>query len=759
MRTRPVPAVVLALVAAFLVAVGASSSAPAAAGPKPRLVVSVLSNRADLISGGGALVAVRVPRGVRARTVHVRVGKRDVTHRFVRRGQRLVGLVGGLRLGRNVVRATAPRARAGRIVVTNHPNGGPVFSGPQTQHYRCQAGARTARCDQPARYDLLYKSTDPTKTDLQPYDRSDPPSDVATTTTDRGVRVPFVVRREQGFQDRDRYTILTLFRPGQRWTATAPQRQWNHKLLVTHGGGCGASYAPGTPPTADYSGTLDGVPGATSSYVAALARGFAVLSTALDNTGHNCDVALNAESVMMAKERLVERYGPLRYTIGTGCSGGSIAQHTVANAYPGIYQGLITTCSYPDTFTAGAQFADYHMLRLYFEDPSRWAPGVAWLPTQMAQVEGHLSHLNAVVADEGLFKTALNPEHACPGTLDPRAGDPRTRYDSAINPKGVRCSVLDLLVNQLGRRPRSVWTPQEKAAGHGFGGLPFSNTGVLYGLSALKAGTITAAQFVDLNQKVGGLDVDSQPTAARIAGDPASIANAYRTGLINEANHLDEVAMINHGGPDPGLAHDYAHAFWTEERLKADQGSTGNRVMWFGPTPLIGSPTWATEALTKMDSWLAAVEKDHRRTALSRKVVRDKPADVTDRCVVDQLARVCSVQQLQVLQTRLSTPRQEAGGPVANDNVACRLKPLSRADFSFMLVPFTDAQWAALQAVYPRGVCDWSRPGVGQGPAQTWLRYDARGGGVAYGGRNLPGVPAHSATGVVSPTWAPMLRK
>ncbi len=125
---------------------------------------------------------------------------------------------------------------------------------------------------------------------------------------------------------------------------------------------------------------------------------------------------------MMAKERLVEQYGEIRYTIGTGCSGGSIAQHTIANAYPGIYQGLVTTCSYPDTLTAGAQFADYHLMRLYFEDPSRWGAGVAWTPTQMAQVEGHASHVNAVVADEGLFKSALNPENDCSGTKDTGAG-------------------------------------------------------------------------------------------------------------------------------------------------------------------------------------------------------------------------------------------------------------------------------------------------------------------------------------------------
>jgi hypothetical protein len=757
MRSRLV-LVLLALLAPLLAVLPASGSSAA---PQGELTIEVLSNRSDLISGGDALVAVELPEGgsVRPRQVRVTLGDRDVTQRFTVTGGRLLGLVNGLEVGRNVLRASVPGARADRAVVVNHPNGGPLFSGPHSTHYVCQETAVDAQCNEPATYDYLYKSTNPVTPDLQPYDPANPPSDVATTTTDQGVEVPFVVRRERGYQDRDRYTILTLFRPGQAWSAVAPQKQWNHKLLVTHGGGCGASYTAGDPPLADYSGTLEGVPAVTPSYVTALGLGFAVISTALDNTGHNCSVAMNAESVLMAKERLVERYGLLRYTIGTGCSGGSIAQHTVANAYPGIYQGLVTSCSYPDTFTAGAQFADYHLLRLYFEDPSRWASGVVWSPTQMAQVEGHASHLNAVVADEGLFKAALNPENACPGTADPVAGDPTTRYDSETNPTGVRCSVLDLLVNQLGPRPESVWTPQEKAAGHGFGGVPFANTGVLYGLSALKAGTITAAQFVDLNAKVGGLDVDSELTPGRITGDPASIARAYRTGLIDEANHLDEVAMINHGGPDPGIAHDYAHAFWTQERLMADQGNTDNRVMWFGPTPLIGDVNWANEALTRMDEWLSAVEKDHGPTPLATKIATDRPDDVTDRCVVGETADVCDVEELQVLQTRLSTPRQEAGGPVANDKVACALEPLDPAAFDFMLVPFTDAEWASLEATFPDGVCDWSQPGQGQGPAQTWLRYDAAGGGVVYGGRNLPAVPAHSAGGLLGPVFAPMLRK
>ncbi|WP_207619356.1 DUF6351 family protein [Nocardioides sp. IC4_145] len=729
---------------------------PAPAGP---LVVEVLSNRADLVSGGDVLVEVRLPRGVRARDVRVRAGSRDVTRRFaVRRDGRYVGLVTGLRTGRTTIRAAAP-GRAGSTVVTNHPAGGPVFTGPRERHYQCQETARNRRCEEPIRYTYLYRSANPLLPGLRPYDPADPPADVATTTTDQGVEVPFVVRREDGYQDRDRYTILTLFRPGRPWQAWAPQRQWNRKVLVTGGGGCGASYTPADPPLEDYAGTIPALPGIEQSYITALGRGFAVMSTALANTGHNCNVAMNAESLMMAKERLVERYGEIRYTIGTGCSGGSISQHTVANAYPGIYQGLVTTCSYPDVLTAGAQFADYHLMRQYFEDPTRWAPGVLWLPTQVAQVEGHLSHLNAIVADEGLFTSALDPEHDCPGTRTPVAGDPRTRYDSETNPGGVRCSVLDLMVNLLGRRPRAAWGPQEKAVDRGFAGIPFANAGVQYGLAALRAGAITPAQFVDLNAAVGGLDVDSVRTDARTVGDPASIRRAYRTGLVNEANHLDEVAMINHGGPDPAIAHDYSHAWWTEERLLADQGHTDNRVMWFGAVPLIGDLTWATEALLAMDRWLARVERDRSSRRLAAKVVAGRPADVTDRCLLTGLDPICTTRELDVLQTRLSTPRQEAGGPSANDSLACRLRPLRRADDDFLLVPFTSTQWARLQRAFPDGVCDWTKPGRGQGPARTWLRYDGARGGAAYGGRELPAPPRHSGGGWAAPVFAPLLRQ
>ena len=307
--------------------------------------------------------------------------------------------------------------------------------------------------------------------------------------------------------------------------------------------------------------------------------------------------------------------------------------------------------------------------------------------------------------------------------------------------------------NLLGPRPESAWGAEEQAVDRGFAGIPFANTGIQFGLSAVKQGLITPQQFVDLNVKIGGLDVDSRRTDERVAGDPTAIANAYRTGLVNEMTNLDEVAIINHGGPDPGIAHDYAHAFWTEERLLADQGHTDNRVMWFGPTPLIGDPRWAGEALLAMDSWLTAVEADGSATPLAEKVVTNRPDDVTDRCVVADLAPACDVEELQVLQTRLSTPRQEAGGPLANDNVACRLRPFTLDDYGPVGALFTPEQVATLEELFADGVCDWSAPGRGTGPTETWLRYDGPDAGHAYGGRPLRGVPADSGDGWFAPAF------
>ena len=172
-----------------------AAAAPAGASAEP-MTISVLSGRADLVSGGDALVRIG---GVSSTNgLKVTVGGTNRTKAFAKRADgAVVGLVRGLKLGRSAIIARAG-TRAAQLMVTNHPKSGPIFSGPQLQPWKCQASAKDAQCNEPAKFTYVYKSTDPSKSGFQPYDPANPPSDVATTKTQNGQTLPFIVRIETG---------------------------------------------------------------------------------------------------------------------------------------------------------------------------------------------------------------------------------------------------------------------------------------------------------------------------------------------------------------------------------------------------------------------------------------------------------------------------------------------------------------------------------------------------------------------------------
>jgi hypothetical protein len=457
----------------------------------------------------------------------------------------------------------------------------------------------------------------------------------------------------------------------------------------------------------------------------------------------------------MAKEHLVERYGTLRYTIGTGCSGGSLVQQQVANAYPGIYQGILPQCSFPDAWSTGQQLAAYHLTRQYFENPTKWGLGIIWTPNQIAAVEGHPNYGNVVIFDNVYWNSLANPSNDCAGVSKPQL------YNEQTNLGGVRCTLMDYMINVFGPRPKSVWSPAEKKVGHGFGGIPLDDVGVEVGLNALKDGVITPAQFVDINAKLGGEDIDLHPTTSRFTADEPALRNDYRSGAVNETNNLVNVPIIDLRGPDPGAFHD-AYRSWTiRARLEQQEGHfPKNDVIWFGETPLIGDPNYTVEGLQAMDRWLSAVERDHRQLSLAQKVTDDRPGDVQDRCSnipgldrvnVPGVGEVCN---LPAAQTRFATPSMEAGESIATDVMKCQLEPLRQS--SFYPITFTSSQWATLLRAFPTGVCDYSKPGVDQQNTIPWLTYqsDARGRHVIYGGRALRSAPRGSGGGWTSSSFA-----
>ena len=668
--SRLLAAVLVALLAACG---GGGSSSPAASNPVPNTPdpdlpetpqagegdIRVLSNRADLISGGDALVEITADDSALLSGAKVMLGDREVTEHLTATSEgTLKGLLEGMALGANTVTVVLADASVLERQIINHPSGGPVFSGPQLQPWQCtNEQAVDAQCNQPPEYTFQYvpanklenllTNFDPENPGLpqafQPYDPANPPADdsIARITTDEGMEMPFIVRMEEGVMNRDRYLIMTLYQPGQPWTALDPQPQWNGKLLIHHGGSVGVSYGMGEVPRGDIAGTAPA--GAElllgDSITTALARGFMTLSTAQANLGHNANLATAAESLMMGKERIIEQYGEIRYTIGTGCSGGSITQHHVANAYPGIYQGLIVQCSYPDVWTTATQFADYNLLSNYFgnqlpTDPQGFQEVVTSLLTsgvipaaQWSAFYGHLP-LNPVVSDLAFFPSAYPDQEDCPGLQEGVAV-----YDAESQPDGLRCGLLDYMINQFGPRAPSVWTRNEQLLGRGFGGIPLDNVGVQYGLKALQNGVISGEQFLKVNREIGGLSVDIDYQAERTVADPQALRNAYRTGAINTAEHLANVPIIDLRGPDPGIAHDAYHSWQMRARLEQTQGHADNHVIWYGPAPLFGDTVFTTEALLVMDLWLSGIEQDATATPVAEKVIANKPVYARDRCL------------------------------------------------------------------------------------------------------------------------------
>ena len=116
----------------------------------PGLRIHVVSNRADVLSAGDALIRIERRKPIRVSKIRMKAGRRNVTRFFRKRPNgRIEGLLTGLKVGRTVLRAKAPGRRATRATLINHPNGGPVLSGPQVQPWQCQAGAKDAQCNQP----------------------------------------------------------------------------------------------------------------------------------------------------------------------------------------------------------------------------------------------------------------------------------------------------------------------------------------------------------------------------------------------------------------------------------------------------------------------------------------------------------------------------------------------------------------------------------------------------------------------------------
>ena len=184
-------------------------------------------------------------------------------------------------------------------------------------------------------------------------------------------------------------------------------------------------------------------------------------------------------------------------------------------------------------------------------------------------------------------------------------------------------------------------------------------------------------------------------------------------------------------GQGYAIASSTLNVFSMRERLRNANGRTDNHVMlvedfrhglYSSQSPVL------REALHQMDRWLAALSADTSSDPQADKVARARPAALTDACwtreevptrIVE--AQVRGSGRCEALYPSPPSPREVAGAPLASDIVKCHLEPAGQGRYA---AGFSADDLHRLRRIFPEGVCDWSRPGMGQtGLKGTWQTF------------------------------------
>ena len=514
--------------------------------------------------------------------------------------------------------------------------------------------------------------------------------------------MPYIVRLETGTINRAIYQTAILHNPNAPAPSpVAPPAGWNQRLIYPLGGGCiGGWYTQGP----------DLVNPVNHSY---LSQGYGVASATLNTFGNNCNDLLSSETILMVKERFIESYGVPLFTIGTGSSGGAYQSNQTGDNYPGTFDGIVTMSSFPDVTTGMIPMGSSRLLDIYFNVTR---PGMYTVAQQKA-ISGYLSVPGMINHMSRVRGPRMDPRVEFPAQILAGVG-PEFRYDPVTNPYGARGDVYDHTVNVYGHVADTPFPGNAE-----FSQRPLDNVGVQYGLKALNDGAISVAQFLDLNATIGGFDIDLNHIPSRTSAYLGATRRAYQGGrILGGGNGLASMPIITRmGGGDlavQGDVHVRYHAHSIRERLINANGHADNQV-------IVGNQAPTDLLIEQMGRWLTAIVSDKSSMPMPLKVVKNKPIDVVDACwsggvkIVEPQTMFGTGQCNTLFPVGLA-PELVAGAPLALDVIKCQLKPIDMSDYA---VPFSSEQRVQLHAIFPDGVCDWSKPGVEQVRSVPWASF------------------------------------
>ncbi|HET9287592.1 MAG TPA: DUF6351 family protein [Gaiella sp.] len=758
MRRGLALSIAVAAVAALLATGLATAATGPPAGNQGQLQVRVVSSPPALVSGGDARVEVTVPPSVPFSAVEITVDGNDVSGAFApdsEGGHQLEGVVTGLPLGESALRASVPgpgNARPNRVELrlVNHSLDGPMFSGPRQEVFLCATAGNAANaalppippsetCTTPTLTGYFYRSAG----GWSPYTPGTSPADAVPVPP---YGSPFVVVWERGVIDRFIYSIAVPVPAPQAAGGPLDLTRWNRALIYKFQGGVGIGHYQGNPSRGEM------------LYEPGLAKGYAIAYSTGNRTSTHYNLQLGGEAAIMVKDRFVSAYAEPEYTVGVGASGGAIQQYVYGQNHPGLIDAGIPQYSYPDMVTQTIHVGDCELLEHWMDRQVLASPASMWRSwTNRTLLEGMSS--SPVVPNP---YAAVMPYMPTPGStecingwrgLSPLALNPLFGTAPGVTPEqqaAVEWTHWADLVNIYGRDET------------GFARSPWDNRGVQYGLSALRSGSITPEQFLDLNASVGSwkeskdMVQEGCPYIAALCGNPANVDvwsarnmnlsadggatpaarrvgnrqaqyAAYRSGMVFRGKI--EIPLIDwRHYLEPLLdMHNSHQSFAARQRMLDFDGDASNQVIWFTDARPAGPQSDQTPmALDVIDEWMTNIAAHPERS-----VAANKPSGAVDRCfttngsplasgdgvwagILDDRPQGACAQAFPVF----GTSRTVAGGPITGAVFACERQPVERAAAQGLYAPWVPgtSDIARLKQIFPDGVCDYTKGDAGLPP-------------------------------------------
>lgn len=486
----------------------------------------------------------------------------------------------------------------------------------------------------------------------------------------------------------------------------------------------------------------------------ALDQGFAVMYSTGTETDFHYNAWLQEDTALRVKRQFSARYDTPEYTIGFGDSGGGLQQYLMTQNHPGLIDGGVAIIAYPDMVTQVTYGLDCELLEYYFDHLA--ADKAFWLdPEKRSWIEG-LSFTDKTEKNE------IDWIHTLTSYLNFRS-PPERKGGTECNRNWRGISANANNPNFSTQYPRysdevnrlnfwNHWQDNRDVYGtdaDGRGLVPTSNVGVQYGLQAWKDGRITAAQFFDINNKVGSWKAQtemqqehlwlasndpellrftpygehnmthggkSMNPAPRLQGSTSASKGAWHSGNVFQG-HID-IPIIDvrpYQDKKPDMHHSWS-AVSTRTRIINQQGSNQFQTIWMSEPDY--RARW--DAFDAMVRWLD--EKDagsvqgneipeyaQDRCIDSRGGVLHQGEDVWDGHWNGKADGACTQ-----IMPFFQSSRQVAGDTPAADHLLCELVPVRQAIATGIYDPLDVSEhWDELTRIFPNGVCDYRFPDPG----------------------------------------------